>query len=166
MPLLRIDHYPGVKHIFIAGEDISDLATVELVAGERLVRMGSTGNECIAAGVARGAVVTSALVRVVTQGILSGVKVASGYTVAAKDTLAIATSGCVVPFNTITPLINLLSGTMASGAVGVDGQALVGTSGLISGVTGIVPFSTGRVLGRALTSGASGFPLQMLVCLE
>jgi len=167
MPLLRIDSYPGVKHVFIAGEYIADLATVELLPGERQVRMGSTGNECIVAGVARGIAVSGALVRIVTQGIVSGVKTASGYAVEAKDTLAIATSGCVVRFNTITPLINLISG-LVGGEVSLetDGGELGWTSGLASGVTGIQPFSTGRVLGRALTSGASGLPIQMLVCLE
>lgn len=165
MPLLRIDSYPGVKHVFIAGEGIADLATVELVTGERQVRMGSTENPCIAAGVARGAAVSGALVRVVTQGIVSGVKTAGDVYV--KDTLAIATSGCVVRFNTITPLINLISG-LVGGEVSLetDGGELGWTSGLASGVTGIQPFSTGRVLGRALTSGGSGLAIQMLVCLE
>ncbi|GAI69127.1 unnamed protein product [marine sediment metagenome] len=167
MPLLRIDSYPGVKHIFIAGERIADLATVELLPGERQVRMGSTGNECIAAGVARGTVASGALVRVVTQGIVSGVKTASGYTVEAKDTLAIATSGCAVPFNNLTA--NLLSGAPTSGGIAIDEGEFVATSGphaALSGQAVNTNIAAGRVLGRALTSGASGYPIQMLVCLE
>lgn len=167
MPLLRIQHYPSVRQVFIACDDISDLATVEIVTGAgpgRRVVIGSTANQHLAAGVARGAVVSGALVRVVTHGIVSGVKTVDD--ISAGDRLAIANSGMVTPFKTIAPLINLISGTMASGAVGVDGQALVGTSGLISGVTGIQEITTGRVLGRALTSGLSGFGVQMLVCLE
>ena len=76
--------------------------------------------------------------------------------------MTLASGGRIVAFNTITPLIDLLSGTMASGAVGVDGQALVGTSGLISGVTGIRAINTAQVLGKALASGGgpgSGIPI-------
>ncbi|GAI53399.1 unnamed protein product, partial [marine sediment metagenome] len=110
MSLLRIEHYPGVKQVFIAGETIADLATVELLPGERQVRMGSTGNEELAAGVARGTVVSGALARVITQGILSGVKTALA--VQAGDRLTIATSGRVVPLNTIqtTAVSGLIGG--------------------------------------------------------
>lgn len=161
MPLIRIQKDKGVKHIFIAGETISDLATIELLPGERQVRMGHTGNEQLAAGVARGLVASGALARVITQGIVSGVPVASGQTVAAGDRLTIATSGAVVPFNTLTA--NLISGAGASGGLVVDSQFAL-TSGILSGVnTGI---NTGRVLGKALTSGGGGSGIQMLVCLE
>ncbi|MBU0847401.1 hypothetical protein KKH23_09485 [Patescibacteria group bacterium] len=164
MPLLRIQHYPGVKQVMIAGEGIADLATVELLPGERQVRMGKTGDEHLAAGVARGAVVSGALVRVITQGIISGVKTALA--VQAGDRLTIATSGCVVPLNTITPLLNLISG-LVGGEVSLetDGGALGWTSGLASGVTGAW-FPTGRMLGRALTSGGSGLGIQMMVSPE
>ena len=166
MPLLKIQSYPGNRQVFIAGEGIADLATVELVHGERQVRMGSTDNRCLAAGVARGQAVSGALVYVIVHGVLSGVKTANDAKVDAADTLAIATSGRVAPFNFIAPLINLISGAMFSGAVGVDGQALVITSGPISGVTGIQTIATARVVGRALTSGGSGAAIQMLVSLQ
>lgn len=183
MPLLKIQSYPGVREIFIASEAISDLATVELVVGPgRRVAMGSTTRQELAAGVARGGVVSGALIRVVTHGIVSGVK--TDQDVNAGDRLAIATSGMVTPFNTITPEgnvsgyvpINLASGGGLSGMIGVgDGPALVITSGgSRSGVTGAqfssgalagTAFNTGRVVGKALTSGLSGLGIQVLVSL-
>ena len=174
MPLLKIQSYPGFKQVFIAGEGIADLATVELLPGERQVRMGHTGNEHLAAGVARGEVASGALVRVVTQGIVSGVKTALDAEVLAGDRLTIATSGVVVPLNTIAPYAasGNIYGTLASGSVRVSfvsGEALL--SGVVSGSAFIVAsgaplgtaFNTGRVLGKALTSGGSGTGIQMLV---
>lgn len=163
MPLIRIQRDQGIKRVFIAGEGIADLASVELLPGARQVRMGSTGNEELAAGIARGAAVSGALVRVVIEGIVSGVTTAD--LVAAGDRLAIAHSGCVVPLNTISPLINLISGVGVAGGVAVDDTVLSCTSGITSGVSGAW-FPTGRVLGKALTSGASGFGIQMMVSRE
>lgn len=162
MPLIRIQKDRGVKHVFIAGEGIADLASLELVAGERQVKMGVTGHEHLAAGVSRGSSVSGALVRVIAQGIMSGVKIASGYTVAYGDRLMLATSGAVRPLNTLTA--NLISGGGASGGLVIDSQ-FAATSGALTGVnTGI---NTGRILGRALTSGGSGMPaIQMMVSLE
>ncbi|MBA7608863.1 hypothetical protein ES703_16047 [subsurface metagenome] len=165
MPLLKIQSYPGVRQVFIASEDISHLAVVEISsAGPQYVKSGVSGVSGRVAGVLYGAV-TSALgsgkvCRVVTQGIVSGVVCASS--IEAGDRVTLASGGRIAAFNTITPLIDLLSGTMASGAVGVDGQALVGTSGLISGVTGIRAINTAQVLGKALASGGgagSGIPI-------
>lgn len=144
MPLLRIQKYPGFKQVLQAGEGIADLATIELVPGGT-VKMGKTGDEQLAAGVALGAVVSGELVRFVTQGIVSGVK--TGEAVQAGDRLTVATSGRVVPLN-----YGLI---LASGLL----------SGLASGLQGPMSGSvlTGRVLGRALTSGASGLGIQVLV---
>ena len=166
MPLLKIQSYPGFKEIFIASDTISDLATVELVVGPgRRVAMGSTANQHLAAGVARGAVVSGALARVVTHGIVSGVK--TDQDVNAGDRLAIATSGVVTPLNTIQP-------TAVSGAIGglVSGEQAA--SGIISGYATIIAsgdptgaaFNTGRIVGKALTSGQSGLGIQMLVSLQ
>lgn len=175
MPLLRIQSYPGFKQVFIAGEGIADLATVELLPGERQVRMGGTGNEQLAAGVARGTVVSGAIVRVVTQGIVSGVKIAAQ--VDAGDRLTIAISGRVTPLNTIQPtavsgdIRGLVSGAVASGlwsglASGLQpvlsGYATIVLSGQLTGAA----FNTGRILGKALTSGkGAGSGIQVLVSL-
>lgn len=161
MPLLRIQRELGVKQVLIAGEGIADLATVELLPGERQVRMGATGNEHLAAGVARGSAVSGALVRVVTEGIVSGVKTAQA--VEAGDRLTIATSGVVTPLNTITGS-GLISGLLASGAM-ASGAGMVGFSGFITSGFATTTFNTGRVLGKALTSGLSGLGIQMLVSL-
>jgi len=163
MPLIRIQTDQGIKRVLIAGDGIADLATVELLPGARQVRMGVTGNEHLGGGVARGAVVSGALVRVVVEGIVSGVTTAD--LVAAGDRLTIAHSGCVVPLNTISPLMNLISGGGVAGGVAVDDTVLSCTSGITSGVTGAW-FPTGRVLGKALTSGLSGYGIQMLVSRE
>jgi len=201
MPLIRIQKDRGVKLVFIAGEGIADLATLELVAGERQVKMGVTGEEHLAAGVSRGSASSGDLVRVITQGIVSGVKISSGRTVAYGDRLMLATSGAVRPLNTITPtgaisgyITGAISGYIPAGAVGffsgiiASGTYLSGytlpLSGFVSISSGSIfssgslaglfnsgafvgtSFNTGRVLGRALTSGGSGAAIQMLVCLE
>lgn len=192
MPLIRIQKDKGIKHVFIAGEGIADLASVELVAGERQVKMGTTGHEYLAAGVARGSANSGALVRVITDGIVSGVKIASGYTVAYGDRLTIATSGGVVPLDTITPA-GAISGYITGNISGyVPGTGLASgiqvASGIISGYATLTQpafasgsyagafnsgafvgtaFYTGRVLGKALTSGGSGMAaIQMLVSLQ
>lgn len=158
MPLIRIQKNTGVKQIFIAAEGIADLATIELVPGDRLVKMGATGDERLAAGVSRGSALSGDLVRVITQGIVSGVK--TNQAVQAGDRLTIATSGVVTPFNTFT-VSGLFSGVVASGI----------WSGLASGLqpvlSGWVTASqiTGRLIGKAITSGLSGLGIQMLVSL-
>jgi len=187
MPLLRIQHYPGIKQVFIAAEYIADLATVELVTtgSGRRVALGTTGHEQLAAGVARGEVSSGGIVYVITDGIVSGVKAIQD--INAGNRLTIATSGRVTSLNDITPTgaisgyvpaptINLISGGGASGGIVVD-SALAGTSGALTGVTGVqapqfgsgsfvgAAFNTGRVIGKALTSGLSGFGIQMLVNL-
>jgi len=176
MPLLKIQSYPGVREIFIASEAISDLATVELVVGEgRRVAMGSTTNQHLAAGVARGAVVSGELIRVITHGIVSGVK--GDQDVNAGDRLAIAVSGMVTPFNTITPeadisgaIFGTVSGIVASGfgsgllsglSIPISGIAVTALSGQLAGSV----FNTGRTVGKALTSGLSGVGIEMLVSL-
>ena len=166
MALLRIQHEQGIKHIFIASDNISDLATVELLPGTaRYVAMGSDTNPHLAAGVARGTVTSGQIVRVITQGFVSGVKCAAA--VQAGDRLTIATSGRVTPFNTITPagaisgyVTGAISGyvpaplmDLASGGVGgaltaqVTAGALGWASGLASGLTGIraPQFSSGSI---------------------
>lgn len=186
MPLIRIQKDRGIKHIFIASDNIADLAALELVPGERQVGMGATGNEHLAAGVSRGSANSGKLVRVITQGIISGVKTAQD--VEAGDRLTIAVSGFVTPLNTITP-VGAISGYIPSGATGLisgisaSGMIASGTwgfSGFIasgfatistpsifsSGAFTGTAFNTGRVLGRALTSGLSGLGIQMLVSLE
>ncbi|GAI45831.1 unnamed protein product, partial [marine sediment metagenome] len=121
MPLLRIEHYPGVRQIFIASEAISHLAVVEISPfGPQYVKSGVSGISGRVAGVLYGAV-TSALgsgkiCRVVTQGIVSGVVCASS--INAGDRVTLASGGRIAAFNTITPAgaisgyvpINLASG--------------------------------------------------------
>lgn len=163
MPLIRIQHYPGVKQIFTAAEGIADLATIEIVpgsVGQAQVKMGTTGDEHLAVGVSRGSVSSGDLVRVITQGIVSGVITAQA--VQAGDRLTIATSGVVTPFNTFS-VSGLVSGVIASGWL-TSGQW--DASGRI--ISGFVTASqkTGRFIGRALTSGLSGLGIMMLVCPE
>lgn len=177
MPLVRIQRDRGTKQIFIAANNIGDLATVEIVAGtagQAQVQMGADGDEHLAAGVSRGSATSGQLVRVITGGIVSGVK--TNQAVQAGDRLAIATSGMVTPFNTITPA-GAVSGYIPAGATGIVSGIQV-ASGDISGLATIdtpsqfssgsfagTAFNTGRVVGKALTSGLSGLGIQMLVCL-
>ena len=156
MPLIRIQKEKGIKHIFIAGEGIGDLATVELMPGERQVKMGATGDEHLAAGVTRGSAVSGNLVRVITQGIVSGVKTAQ--VVNAGDRLALATSGAVTPLNSIA--VNISGGGLVSGIQAASGIISGWAQAVVSGY-----FNTGQVLGKALTSGLSGLGISMLVTL-
>jgi len=151
MPLLKIKREGDIRQVLVAAEGISDLATVILSPGARQVTMGATGSEHLAAGVARGGVSSGALIWVQTHGLVSGVKVATS-AVQAGDRLAIRTSGKVTPFNTITTS-GLVSGIQVA-------------SGIISGYASINAFNTGRVLGRALTSGGSGAAIQAIITLE
>jgi hypothetical protein len=178
MALVKIHRENGVKHVFIAAEGIGNLATVEILpgtAGERQIKMGTTGDEHLAAGVAIGAVNSGDLAFVITQGIVSGVTTAQA--VQAGDRLTIAASGKVTPLNTVTPA-GAISGYIPAGATGIT-SGIQTASGLVSGITTIdtpaqfssgsiagTAFNTGRVLGKALTSGLSGLGIQMLVCLE
>lgn len=162
MPLLKIQSYPGFRQIFIAGEGIADLASVELLPGERQVKMGAGGDEHLAAGVARGSAVSGALVRVVTEGIVSGVKTAQA--VEAGDRLTIATSGVVTPLNTITPAGSLGGGGLVSGEQAASG-IISGYATITSGTFTGTAYNTARVIGKALTSGLSGLGIQMLVSL-
>lgn len=178
MPLLRIQSYPGIRQIFIAGEGIANLATVELFQGGRQVKMGATGEGHLAAGIARGAAVSGDLVRVITHGIVSGVEIGSGYTVNLGDRLTLAVSGKVIPLNTIQPtavsgaiggLVSGLtvSGWLTSGDFTASGLVLSGYATIIaSGQLTGAAFNTGRVLGKALISGGSGAAIQMLVSLQ
>jgi hypothetical protein len=166
MALVRIQREHGVKHIFTAAEGIGNLATIEIIPGtlgQAQVKMGTTGDEHLAAGVAIGAVTSGKLVWAVTQGIISGVKTAQA--VNAGDRLAIATSGMVTPFNTITPAGSLGGGGLVSGLQAASG-IISGYATLTSGTFTGTAFNTGRVLGKALTSGLSGLGIQMLVSLE
>lgn len=200
MPLLKIKNEGNVKQIFVASMSISDLATVELTPGAasalRQVKMGTTGDEHLGVGVARGGVSSGALVHIITHGFASGVKVATS-AVQAGDRLMIATSGRVNPLNTITPagyplvsgegyaLVSgggvisgltangwITSAAIAGGASGliISGYARMNISGYarmnISGAFVGTAFNTGRVFGRAITSGGSGIGIQMLVTLE
>jgi len=171
MALLKIKNQGNIKQVFVAAMTISDLATVELSPGAasalRQVTMGSDSNPHLAAGVARGGVSSGDLVHILTHGFASGVVVATS-AVQAGDRLQIATSGRVNPFNTITPagypLVSgggLVSGLQAASGI-ISGYATVNISGAFVGTA----YNTGRVLGRALTSGGSGIGIQVLVTLE
>lgn len=160
MPLIKIQRDQGIKHVFIAGEGIADLASLELVAGERQVKMGATDDEHLAAGVSRGSASSGDLVRVIAQGIVSGVKIASGYTVAYGDRLMLATSGAVRPLNTITPagaISGYITGAI-SGYITVTGSISGYVTGVISGyVTGdISGYVTGNISGY-IPQGAVGY---------
>jgi hypothetical protein len=179
MPLLRVQHYPGFKQVFIAAEAISRLAVIEVsLAGARYVKLGTDTTPERVIGVAIESVSSGQLLRAITHGVVSGL--ICGGTVNAGDRLGLASGGRVQALNTIplsgyvaAPLLDLVSGGVASGSVTVGIGALACTSGFVSGLTGIrsPQFSsglvqTGRMLGRALTSGGVGQGIQAMVSLE
>lgn len=188
--------YTGVKLMFIATEEVRHLDAVAIVSGANL--MGTAGYNYVelggraaadicperAAGIAFGAysgTVSGKIIRVVTQGIVSGV--ICGADVAVGDRLMLASAGRVMPLNTITPVGGISGGVsvnLASGLVGggVTLQATAGAlgwaSGSASGLTGVsfvsgryvgTAFNTARVLGKALASGAAGRGIPILVTL-
>lgn len=157
MPLIRITHEQGIKQVFIASESISDLATVEIsTAGLRYVQQARDSNPERAVGIARGSAASGQLVYVITEGIVSGV-ICTG-TVNAGDRLMIASGGRVKSLNSIT------TSGLISGITGINHGILSGYSGgIISGYASINAFTTARVIGKALTSAATGSGLVMFV---
>ena len=110
MSLIKISHEGNIKHVYQAAMGLSDLATVELTPGAAggigRVTMGSDSNPQLAAGVVRGQVNSGDLVRVVSLGEVSGVRVATS-AVQAGNRLQIATSGRVNPL--INPALSGVS---------------------------------------------------------
>lgn len=182
MPLIRIQSYPGVRQVFIAAEDISHLAVIACSSeGIRRVALGTNAKQAEVCGVAYGAVsgvISGKVIRAVTHGIVSGLICA--VKVSAGDRVTCASAGKIAPLNTISPTISgfatlhLISG-LVGGEVTVQatpGGALGWTSGIASGLTGIqfssgkvTPFDTAKILGKALTSGAIGAGIPVLVTL-
>ena len=159
--------YTGVKQIFYATEEVRHLDAVALVSGAIGLNYAELGREYlsghIAAGIAYGAVsgtVSGQIIRVVTHGIVSGVRLGIGAGVG--DRLALASAGRVMPLNTISPEITLISGGALAGGAGVDDTALSCSSGITSGVTGAW-FPTGQSFAKALYSGAAGDGIPILV---
>ena len=180
MPLIRIQSYPGVRQVFIASEEISHLAVIAInETGPRYVELGTNADQAKVCGVAYGAVsgiVSGQVIRAVTQGIVSGVALATD--VLAGDRVTCASAGLITPINTITPA-GAISGYIPAGATGLT-SGIQAASGVISGFATIATpsifssgaivgtaFNTARVLGKALASGfvLSGHTVPILVCL-
>lgn len=187
MPLIRIQHYPGVaKSPFIASEDIAHLAVVEISPfGSQWVALGSDNVSGHIAGVAWGSqsgAVSGKVIEVVHAGVVSGVMCASS--INAGDRVTAVSGGRIAAYNVITPAgvisgyvpINIgsgghpLSGVAAEVVITGGDTPLRWVSGAASGLTGAqfssgvftgTAFITGRVLGKALASGTlnSGIPL-------
>lgn len=182
MPLIKIQTYPGMRQVFIAAEDISHLAVIAYSdKGIRRVAPGTNAKQAEVCGVAYGSVsgaVSGKILRAVTHGIVSGLICAIA--VDAGDRVACASAGKIAPLNTVSPIVsasitlNLISGSVG-GEVSVQttpAGVLGWTSGLASGLTGmqfssgkLEPFDTARILGKALTSGAIGAGIPVLVTL-
>jgi hypothetical protein len=187
MAIIKVAAYPGQVVVLQAVEGISNLHTVMFspIGGVTGVAEAVSGSEHLAIGVARGTVQSGKLARIVTEGFVSGV--ICGAAVQAGDRLTITSltsgpalgsgAGLVMPFNTITPA-GLVAGTAVGTISGVLTSANMMLSGFAGGIisgyasdtisgslTGIA-FNTGRVLGRALTSGVVGSGIQMYVCVE
>lgn len=157
-----------VTEVFISEEPISNLCVVALGTTGRSVKIGSSDNQELIAGIAvGGAALSGKPVRVVTHGIVSGVICGALVSAGDRVTCTNVTSGGglasgagkITPINTITPAGTvarvsgsifltsglLLSGALYSGFVGVGGAALIHTA-LISGVDGFrgeIPAFTG-----------------------
>lgn len=183
MPLIRIVHYPGVRQVFIASEEISHLATIcYSAAGPNYVALGTNAEQAKVCGVAYGAVsgvVSGKNVRAVINGIVSGVICAVA--VNAGDRVAVASAGKISPLNTIQPKVSGFIPTgsrgLISGVLGATHNILSGfAGGILSGSTSITTASvfssglaealnTARVLGKALASGAANAGIPVLVTL-
>lgn len=141
MPLIRIVHYPGSRQAFIASEEISHLAVVEISAvGPNYAALGSVNTSGRVCGVAWGAqsgAVSGKVMRVLTQGIASGVVCASSIN-AGQRVMAVS-GGRINVFSLTSGLQPVLSGAAAS----------------------ILPLP----LGKALASGTKGGGIPVLVTL-
>lgn len=191
MPLIRIEHYPGLRQVFIASEEIGHLATIcYSAAGPNYVALGTNAEQAKVCGVAYGAtsgVVSGKNLRAVVEGIVSGLVCAIA--VNAGDRVAVASAGKIAPLNTIQPAISgrvtgAISGYIPAGGTGLT-SGIQTASGIISGFTTISTppifssgslagvFSSGlaealntaRILGKALASGAADAGIPVLVTL-
>jgi hypothetical protein len=172
MAIIKVTAYPGHIAVLQAVEGINDLHAV-MISPLGGVAEATSGQGWRGVGIARGTVLSGQLARVMTHGIISGVICAAAVQAGDRLTAEGNTSGpglasgpgLVTPFNTITPAGSLGGNSLVSG--------LQAASGIISGIATIVSgtftgtaFNTGRVLGRALTSGGVGSGIQMYVCVE
>lgn len=183
----KIQSYPGFRQVFVATEEVSHLCAIAIAYsadGVNRVDLGEEATQAKAGGIAYGArsgAISGQLIRVVTQGIVSGVILGADCLVG--DRLMLASAGRLMPLNTITPIgavsgriiINLVSGGPGGGlTVQASDTALGYSSGLVSGITGALftsgafagtAFDTARVLGKALSSGLAGKGIPVLVTL-
>lgn len=177
MPLVIISEKAGIKKQYKAGEGLSQHAVIYLSDADYVNEVDDTHRAQmvgVAEGIASGGVASGDPVRVVGFGVVSGVICAAAVSPGDRVTGTEMTSGAglasgkgkITPINTISPVIDLISGTLANGGVGVDDTALSLTSGVLSGVTGVRAWNTGEVLGKILTSGGVGSGVQLLVTLR
>lgn len=175
MALVVISEKAGVREVHKAGEGLSQHAVVYLSDAEFVKEVDDTHRPemvGVGEGIISGGVASGDPVRVMGFGVVSGVICAAAVVPGDRVTGTELTSGAgfasgkgkIRPINIMSGLVNLISGTLASGAVGVDGSELSCTSGIVSGVTGIY-HDTGKVLGRVLTSGGPGSGIMLLVTL-
>ena len=160
MALVRV-RTSRITEIFIAEEPIGALTSVCLGTAGKSIKGGSSATQEFVAGISIAGGALSAAIRVVTHGIVSGV--ICGTLVSAGDRLTSYTSGKVTPINTITPAgaisglitavaasvavsgyishvsgwLNLFSGAITSGFIGVDANTRLALSGAqLSGLGG------------------------------
>lgn len=174
--LTVISEKAGVRKVYKAGEGLSQHAVVYLSDAEFVKEVDDTHRPemvGVGEGIISGGVASGDPVRVVGFGPVSGVICAAAVVPGDRVTGTGLGSGAglasgkgkITPINTISPVIDLISGTLANGDIGVDGTALSLTSGVLSGVTGVRAWNTGEVLGKILTSGGVGSGVQLLVTL-
>ena len=181
----KIQSYPGFRQVFVATEEVSHLCAIAIVYsadGVNRVDLGEEATQEKAGGIAYGArsgAISGQLVRVVTQGIVSGVILGADCLVG--DRLMMASAGRLMPLNTIQPAI---SGFIPTGAIGIVSGVLGAGHNILSGAAGGIisggatitsapvfssglaqSLNTARVLGKALNSGVAGAGIPVLVTL-
>lgn len=129
MPITVIKGPEGVRTLFTASGPITQLRSLQILSGAaKIVEEATSGQQSRGCGVAAETVVSGDLIRVITQGLASGVICGSGIK-AGQAVQTMATSGVISGIGHIAPLLSgvgsMLGKALMSGGTGSGIQILV-----------------------------------------
>ncbi|GAI08163.1 unnamed protein product [marine sediment metagenome] len=122
MPITVIKGPEGIRTLFTASSPITQLRSLQILSGaSKIVEEATSGQQDRCCGVAAETVASGDLIRVITQGLASGVICGSGIN-AGQAVQTMATSGVVSGTGHIAPLLSgvgaMLGKSVMSGGTG------------------------------------------------
>lgn len=129
MPITVIKGPEGIRTLFTASGPITQLRSLQILSGaSKIIEEATSGQQDRGCGVAAETVVSGDLIRVLTQGLASGVICGSGIN-AGQAVQTMATSGVISGTGHIAPLLSgvgaMLGKSVMSGGTGSGIQILV-----------------------------------------